>query len=94
MRIRSAYAAAVFALRSENGAIPPGVWQPAHLFAKIGATRAQRGAPEGGARAAAREPAAIAATTAATAATATSTSAILRCTSPKLPAKGPLVQRS
>ena len=41
-----------------------------------------------------REPAAIAATTAATAATATSTSAILRCTSPKLPATGSLVKRS
>jgi hypothetical protein len=91
--MRSAYAAAVFALRSENGAIPPGVWQPAHLVAKIGATWAQVGAPERAAGPAFREPAAIAATTAATAATATSTSAILRCTSQKLPAKGPLVKR-
>jgi hypothetical protein len=30
--------------RRENGAIPPGVWQPAHFSAKIGATLDQVGA--------------------------------------------------
>src|SRR5215471_9335703 len=37
-RIPSACALADFADRSEKGAIPPGVWQPAHFSAKIGAT--------------------------------------------------------
>jgi hypothetical protein len=75
--------------------MPPGVWQPAHLLAKIGATLFQVGAdvrvvgpslPE--------PPAAIAATVAATAATATSANAILRCTRPKLPVGPQLVKRS
>ena len=62
--------------------MPPGVWQPAHLFAKIGATLGQVGADEPAlAEGGFREPAAIAATAAATAARATSASAILRCTS-------------
>jgi hypothetical protein len=37
-RIPLACAFADRADRSENGAIPPGVWHPAHFSAKIGAT--------------------------------------------------------
>lgn len=66
--------------------MPPGVWQPAHLLAKIGATRFQVGADVRAAGPSFPEPpAAIAATVAATAATATSANAILRCTRPNYP---------
>ena len=66
--------------------MPPGVWQPAHLLAKIGATLFQVGADVRPAGPSLPEPpAAIAATVAATAATATSANAILRCTRPNYP---------
>ena len=42
-RMPFACACADFADRSENGAMPPGVWQPAHFSAKIGATSAHVG---------------------------------------------------
>jgi len=70
-RMASACAAAVRAFRSENGAIPPGVWQPAHFSAKIGATFAQVGtAVRDSGRESPEEPVAIAAAATATAATA------------------------
>jgi hypothetical protein len=75
--------------------MPPGVWQPAHLPAKMGATLFQVGADVRAAGPSLPEPpAAIAATVAATTATATSANAILRCTRPKLPVGPPLVKRS
>jgi hypothetical protein len=43
-RIPLACAFADRADKSENGAIPPGVWHPAHFSAKIGATLDQVGA--------------------------------------------------
>jgi hypothetical protein len=81
--MRSAYAAAVRALRSENGAMPPGVWQPAHLLAKTGATPDQVGATACAFGRESREPPAIAAMTAAITATPTRASGIFRCTSAK-----------
>lgn len=76
-RMPFAYAAAVRALRRENGAMPPGVWQPAHFSAKIGATSVQVGAAVRTAGGAPPEPAAIATTATATAGTATSARATL-----------------
>ena len=81
-RMRFACAFADFAERSENGAIPPSVWQPAHFAAKIGATLAHVGAPP--ARATRRlspEPEAIVVTAIATTATnATASASLLRFT--------------
>src|SRR3954454_3706898 len=95
-RMPLACALAVRAERSENGAIPPGVWQPAHFCAKIGATFDQVGAADE--RASGRlplEPAAIAATATATAAAATSATAILlRCTPQRYRQREPLVKPS
>src|SRR4051812_31489563 len=43
-RMRLAYAFASRGDRSENGAMPPGVWQPAHFCANTGPTSAHVGA--------------------------------------------------
>ncbi len=59
-KIPSACAAAERAVRKENGAIPPGVWQPAHFSAKIGATASHVGAAVRAADDLPPEPAAIA----------------------------------
>jgi hypothetical protein len=68
--------------RSENGAIPPGEWQPAHFPAKIGATLAQVGAPPTVAWRLPPDPEAIVvAAIATTAATATASAIRLRLTS-------------
>src|ERR671920_2196928 len=50
-RIPFACAFAVFADWSENGAMPPGVWHPAHFCAKIGPTCAHVGVAAVGAEA-------------------------------------------
>src|SRR5213080_4599239 len=68
-----AWALADFADRSENGAMPPGVWQPAHFSAKIGATRFHVGAAVGAAADLPPEPAAMATTPAPIPAAAAST---------------------
>jgi hypothetical protein len=61
--------------------MPPGVWQPTHLSAKIGATSAHVGAALAAAGRLLPEPAAIVTATPAAAATATSAKPILlRCT--------------
>jgi hypothetical protein len=67
-RIPFACARADFADSSENGAIPPGVWQPAHFSAKIGATLAHVGAARRACWELLLEPAAIATMAVATAA--------------------------
>src|SRR6266496_3850688 len=90
-RMASACAAAVRALRSENGAIPPGVWQPAHFSAKTGATSAHVGAAPREAGLVLFDPVAIAAAAMATAATATSAKIGLRRFTPPQQARG-LVQ--
>jgi hypothetical protein len=69
-RIPFACAFADFADSRENGAIPPGVWHPAHFSAKIGATFAHVGAALCACCELLLEPAAIATMAAATAATA------------------------
>ena len=55
-RMPLAWAFADFADRSEKGAIPPGVWQPAHFSAKIGATLDHVGAATWAARRALEPP--------------------------------------
>ena len=71
----------VRAFLSENGAMPPGVWHPTHLFAKIDATSDQVGAALRLARRVSPDPAAIVTVTPATAAAAKRASPILlRCT--------------
>jgi hypothetical protein len=72
-----ACACADLADRSEKGAMPPGVWQPAHFWAKIGATSFQVGAATLLVELVPLEPAAIATTTTAMATTAPSASPIL-----------------
>ena len=71
-RIASAWAAAERADRRENGAIPPGVWQPAHFWPKIGPTSAQLGGDVRLLYGVVPEPAAIATAPTAIAATAPS----------------------
>jgi hypothetical protein len=76
-RILLAYAFAVCGDRSEKGAMPPGVWQPAHFSAKIGATFLHVGVGLGVAERLVLEPAAMAVTPIARAAAA-STAGISR----------------
>jgi hypothetical protein len=79
--MRFACALADCADLSENGAIPPGVWQPAHFSAKTGATADQVGEAALAAGRVAREPVAIVETTTATAIAVPSANPILfRCT--------------
>ena len=76
-----AWAFADYADRSENGAIPPGVWQPAHFSAKIGATSAHVGAlPEVTWRSPPEPEAMVVAAIATPAASATARASLLRFT--------------
>jgi hypothetical protein len=90
-----ACALAACAERRENGAMPPGVWHPAHLSAKIGATFDHVGAADFAAGRVLPEPQAMAATATATEAAAASANPILlRCTPQRYPQRPPLVKRS
>lgn len=81
--MRSAYFLAAEADLSEKGAMPPGVWQPAHFSAKIGATSRQVGAAacDEGPVVLRDQPVRIAvATAAATSETTSAAPILLRCT--------------